>query len=1588
MQNPVNEQLMQGIRKTVKPLPGKKRQEFVRDYYHRISTQDYAEDKATFFFRAAVLHLELARERRPGEILIRMDNLPLPDGSLRTLVSVVTDDQPFLINSLTITLGHLDQRIERTTHPMFQVERNANHRMTSIQRYRSGEFSRERSDRTILEAFIQFEIDPVEESAHDALIQSLRKTLADIKVVTGDWNYMRDAALALADRVEQAQKGPTFAEYGALFRWMAEDHFAFIGYCELETSGGKGNYRVLEDSLSGILRAAHEAGEDILDILPPITRSETSPVIFTKSRRRILIHRANYLDCILVDHGYGQSPRSRRKRVVSCILGFLAGSTSSMAVATIPHLRSKAAFILSESSLRQGSYAYKELRTILETLPREMLFQLESRALYGLCMTLLNQQERHKTRLHLHRNVCRHYFTCLVYVPRDLFHSSLRQRILRYLQTELGAREITFNVYFSDSILTRIHYTAYCDARFEPKLAQGELEHAVQSMARDWNENLFVAAQAEMALDRARALLTDWRDGFPGSYQDNFDVDTALEDIRCFPEPGGPANQQLQIDTDDLASAQFKLYSSGQPVPLSDALPILDNMGIRVLGEHPYKITRHDGLVFWINDFEIVRKDGGDFDPDTATLFEEAFGAACTGQAENDGFNQLVLVADFPWRIVSALRAFFRYLKQIRLRYSENYIIETLVRNPVLVREVGGLFEARFRPGLKKRGIKAIDKRISAMLDAVQTLDEERIFRALLDVLRATLRTNFYQQVDGTHHDYLSFKINSHAIPRIPEPAPMFEIFVCSPRVEGVHLRGGEVARGGLRWSERPEDFRTEVLGLVKAQRVKNAVIVPVGSKGGFVAKQLPVNGSREQVQAEVIACYRDFISGMLDLTDNLEDGSVVPPIDVVRHDGDDPYLVVAADKGTATFSDIANGIAVERGFWLGDAFASGGSAGYDHKKMGITARGAWESVKRHFRERGKDIQNEDFTVVGVGDMGGDVFGNGMLLSKHIRLLAAFNHLHIFIDPDPDAARSYKERERLFNLPRSSWADYDTKLISRGGGIYPRSAKSIKLSTQAREALSVSGETFTPNELINAILKADVELLWNGGIGTYVKASTETQQDAQDRANDSLRVDANELRARVIGEGGNLGMTQRARIEYNQNGGLCYTDAIDNSAGVDTSDHEVNIKILLGAAIQSGKLAARSRNTLLAKMESEVADLVLANNYSQTQALSVECSQGGELIAQQARCLRQLEDKGLLNRALEFLPDNDTLRRRQEASQGLVRAELAVLLSYGKMDLYQALLDSSLPDDPYMQREVNEYFPAVLVKRFPAQIGEHRLKREIIATQVTNDMVGRLGPGFHLRLPELTGASAADVTRAYIAARDILQLDQRLAWIRDMDNRISTDIQYRLLRDIAYNTEAAVSWLIRHRPGCSDIGAIVKEFSRGMAALDDALDALAGNLAPLYRDDIAKAVRGAGLKPNAARGLLSVRAESRVLDIIDIANRQGQAMPLVAGTWLLAGRRLQLRWVRETVDALPASNDWNQRARFSLGESLRATHTALVTEILTASKQGAAEDRIAAWCEQRKGSLVHVEDMLTRLREEPRPDFAMLSVLVSELSRL
>jgi glutamate dehydrogenase len=1039
---------------------------------------------------------------------------------------------------------------------------------------------------------------------------------------------------------------------------------------------------------------------------------------------------------------------------------------------------------------------------------------------------------------------------------------------------------------------------------------------------------------------------------------------------------------------------RFRLYRLGGQISLSEVLPLLEHMGVEVADQRPYKIEPAGKTPVWISDFGLVHEAGGELQTEQVKeIFQDAFDRAWRGAVEDDGFNRLVLGARLTWSEITILRAHCKYMRQTGTTFSQKYMEEALAANPHIARLLVELFKARFDPGRQERAEQETERltsEIKEALDAVVSLDEDRILRRFLNVTLATLRTNYFQSgPEGDPKPYLSFKLDPTGIPELPLPRPRFEIFVYSPRAEGVHLRGGEVARGGIRWSDRREDFRTEILGLMKAQNVKNAVIVPVGAKGGFVVKQPPANGGREALMQEVVACYRTLICGMLDLTDNLAGDRVVPPGEVVRYDGDDPYLVVAADKGTATFSDIANGISAEYGFWLGDAFASGGSSGYDHKAMGITARGAWESVKRHFRGLGVDTQSTDFTVVGIGDMSGDVFGNGMLLSRHIKLVGAFNHMHIFLDPNPDPETSFKERERLFELPRSSWTDYDESLISEGGGVFPRSAKSVRLSPEVRELLDVEDEALTPNEVINALLKARVDLLWNGGIGTYVKASSETNADVGDRTNDSVRADANELCCRVVGEGGNLGFTQRGRIEYALGGGRIYMDAIDNSAGVDCSDHEVNIKILLDAIVKDGDMTEKQRNQLLAEMTEEVGELVLRDNYQQTQAIDLAVALAHPMVDVHARYIHALEQSGKLNRKLEFLPSDEDLGERRSNGIGLTAPEFSVLLAYTKITLYKELLDSDVPEDPYLSDELERYFPTPLRERFRDRMREHRLHRQITATHMANSMVNRCGPSFDFRLEEETGAGVPELARAYMAAREIFGMRALWEEIEALDNRVEVGTQTKMLLDGRKLVERATRWLLRNRQGPLDIAATVSYFSGGAAELAERIPELMLDGDREALEEEIEQLAEANVPPDLAERAALLSPMFSALDIVDVAAATEQSLEVTAEVYFTLGDRLKLHWLRDHIEALPRDNRWRTLARSALRDDIYSQQAALTAEILLSVREELpALERINAWVEDKPGSVERALQVLTDINSSGTFDLSTLSVALREIRNL
>ncbi|TBW55708.1 NAD-glutamate dehydrogenase [Marinobacter halodurans] len=1089
-----------------------------------------------------------------------------------------------------------------------------------------------------------------------------------------------------------------------------------------------------------------------------------------------------------------------------------------------------------------------------------------------------------------------------------------------------------------------------------------------------------------------------YANAFPPGYRARFSSATAVRDIAELQSIAVSADVPMHFHTDreqDGNTLSFKLYSSGKPVILSDVVPLLENLGMRVLDEHPYVIERSDGKIFGISDFtvEVLGEQGTAGSDTTKALLQEAFREIWNGFAENDTFNRLILVAGLGWREVVVLRAYARYIKQLRFGFSQQFLAETLAKHRDLTAQLIELFRVRFQPdsaARKRRKQEAdVEKAILTALEGVESLDDDRILRRFYVLIKATSRTNFFQQEDGQAKPYVSFKIDPQMIPDIPRPCPRFEIFVYSPRVEGVHLRAGPVARGGLRWSDRAEDYRTEILGLMKAQQVKNSVIVPVGAKGGFIVKQPPADPSRAALQEEGIACYQTFIRGLLDLTDNLDGGVIVPPKALVRHDDDDPYLVVAADKGTATFSDIANRLAGDYGFWLGDAFASGGSEGYDHKKMGITARGAWESVKRHFLEKGIDTQSDPFTVVGIGDMGGDVFGNGMLLSDQIRLVGAFNHLHILVDPKPDAAVAFAERQRLFELPGSSWADYDASKISAGGGVFPRSMKSIPVTKQMARALGIKTGRLTPNELISALLKAPVDMIWNGGIGTYAKAPGESHEEVGDKANDPVRVDSNQLRCRVLGEGGNLGFTQRARIDFARRGGAANTDFIDNAGGVDCSDHEVNMKILLNTQVRDGALTREQRNRMLREMTPEVAQLVLKNNYRQAMALSIADAGGMAGLDECERLIRRLESDGQLDRALEFLPDEETLQERRERGTGLTRPELAVLISYAKLELEQSLQASPRVLDDRFSDALFSAFPASMRDAFPDAIRNHPLRADITATQLANDLVNRMGITWIDRIRHAARADVDEVVIAYRIAMRIYGVDAQWAAVEQLDGRIRSGVQLELFRDLIRLITRSATWILRNRPEGLDAAACQARYSPLLAEVVTSVEALQAVIPESrWKERYAYYVDNA-VPDSLAAICASIESRYWLLDIIEVARQFDQPLTAVAEVYFSLGEGLKLTWLDRQMRAFRAKGHWQSLATSHYRDELDYQLRNLTASVFRSNDHaGTPQQLLDVWHTVKRTQIQRWQQMQADMQATEIIDCAVFSVAHGVLREL
>ena len=1539
---------------------------FVREFYEWAAAEDLRERSAERLAEAVIAHFELGRRRMPGEILIRID--------ART-VDVITDDMPFLVDSVMAELNRQAVRIELAATPVFRIRRDAEGRLLEV--------LPDDSTAGRPESFIHVEVD------HATSEAELRRVLEQVDAVVEDWPQMRAAVKRIVAHL-QANPPPVDAEEVqeacALLEWMDQGYFTFLGFREydLVIEGAEDSLRLVRGSGLGLLRddGARLVSHSFAALPPDVRRLARAKHVLnlTKANTRSPVHRPSYMDYV------GVKRFDARGEVIGewRFLGLYTTSAYNIDPRQAPVMGRKVARVLARAGFPPASHSRKALIDILQTYPRDELLQISEEELFQIATGILHLGERQRLRLFVRRDTFGRYLSCLVYVPRDVYNTENRLKIEAILLRELGGESVDWDLRLTESVLARVHFVVYTDPARPREYDVQQLEAQLAQATRSWSEDL----QRQLADEK---LFARYRQAFPASYRAEFAVGDAAEDIvkleglepvdsfamRFYRPQGAP-----EIG----GSWRLKVFRSGDEVSLSQFLPMLENLGVRVVDERPYRVETADRPA-WIYDLGLSCGPGELDDPKVRLLFEEAFAQVWRGKLEDDGFNRLVLRAQLSGRQVVVLRALSRYQRQAGSAFSPGYVESALAGHPELARLLVRLFVGRFDPHGDRREVAKLDERIGVALDAIPSLDDDRILRGLWTLVRASLRTNYFQPENGAPKAYVSFKFDPAQIPDLPLPRPMFEIWVYSPRMEGCHLRAGRVARGGIRWSDRREDFRTEVLGLMKAQTVKNTVIVPVGAKGGFIVKQ-PASGDREKFQAEVINCYRTLIRGMLDVTDNLVGGRVVPPHEVVRYDEDDTYLVVAADKGTATFSDIANALAKEYEFWLGDAFASGGSAGYDHKKMGITSRGAWESVQRHFRELGVDADTAPITVVGIGDMSGDVFGNGMLRSHSMKLIGAFNHQHIFIDPDPAPEAAFRERERLFNLPRSGWSDYDPKLISKGGGVFERSAKSITTSPEMRKAIGIEAKRLPPNELISAILKASVDLLWNGGIGTYVKASTESHAEVGDKANDGLRVNGRELRCRVVAEGGNLGFTQRGRVEFALRGGKLNTDAIDNSAGVDTSDHEVNIKIALTGPMAAGELSDEARNRLLVEMTDEIAAHVLRDNFEQVQTLSAMQALAVPMLDAHARLMRSWEQQGRLNRAVEFLPDEEALVERRAKKLGMTRPELAILLAYSKISLYDQVLASKLPDDLYLQAELEAYFPRPLVKRFRGRLHEHPLRRDIIATAVSNAVINRTDPTLTLRLGDETGAVAPEIAAAHWAAWDAFGLGELWARVEELPNSVPAPTQLEMLAEISRLCERSTRWLLQHRRRPLDVGEAVSFFRPRVERVTAEMPKLLSGEDRDALERTASKFRGAGVPSELADRVAGLGPAFAALDVAQVTVQSGRDEAEVAAVYFGLGARLHLHWLRDRIFELPRNERWSSLARAALRDDLYGLQSALTASVLAYGDGGGpadADGRIQTWTKAAGQPLQRCMQVVDDIRAAETWDVAILSVPLREL---
>ena len=1511
--------------------------------------------------------------------------------SPHSIILLHSADIRYLIDSMRNTLNQRQIRIHNIFHSHLSIKRNKDGSIKSLNE----------TDGDTNELLLYIEIDHYSKADDiKELNKSISQTIHDVEAVAQDYREIAslvDKISASLDVNTQNIDPEAIKESKAFLHWLKNDRFTFLAYDEYQVD--KEGVKPIADTGLGLFRRYEQPKAQLFKHMSKAQlecAEADNPMIFVKSGHLSTVHRSAYSDYVVVKKFNSKGDVIGGYR----FMGLYKHSVYINSANDIPVIREKIQSILDNSEIPAGTYNYAELSHILGTFPRDELFQASAEYLLEVGLNVLYLQERRKVKLFLRENIDSKFVSAIFYAPRDRLNSRLREQVYELLSGHMNIESSITSTWFSESSLARCRFVFKLQEPLTKPLDQYALENAVIELARDWNEDLQTSLNDAFGEERSVSLYRQYRNAFPASYVEENSPRVAVADIERMETLSNNNNCNLAFSfyrsiVAGESELKIKIFHKGTQLSLSDMIPVLENFGLKVIEELPYDIE-HQRETFWIYNFTVDFPTNPTIEPsEFRDNLSDAFIAVWLHQADNDRFNQLVLKAGLTWRQITMLRAYARYMKQISFGFSQKYIATSLTNHTEISKKLIAFFDCRFNPekNRSEKTTQRIAEQLEGLFENVASLSEDRILRQYLELMQATLRTNFFQKSDcGTDYkDYLSFKLDPHQINDIPLPRPQYEIFVYSPRVEGVHLRGGKVARGGLRWSDRTEDFRTEILGLVKAQQVKNAVIVPVGAKGGFIAKRLPPPSDRDAFWQEGINCYKLFIRGLLDLTDNLKEGEVIPPANLVRYDEDDTYLVVAADKGTATFSDIANEISAEYEHWLGDAFASGGSNGYDHKKMGITARGAWVSVQRHFREMGINIQQQPFTVVGVGDMSGDVFGNGMLLSEQIKLVGAFNHLHIFVDPTPDPAKSFAERQRLFQLPRSSWQDYNKKLISKGGGIFERSAKSITLTPEIQTLVNIDKKTVTPSELISLLIKASVDMFWNGGIGTYVKASNEQHSDVGDKANDGLRVNANELQCKVVGEGGNLGLTQQARIEYGQIGGSIFTDFIDNAGGVDCSDHEVNIKILLDKQVADGELTDKQRNHQLEAMTESVAQLVLENNYRQTQAISLAYIESYRRTEEYRRVIHYLESTGKLNRALEFLPEDDTLSERKSQQMGLTQAELSILVSYVKADMKEALMHDGLGDDKYLTRPVESAFPPALVKDFNSAVANHPLKKEIIATQVANDIFNHMGISYVDRMQQSTGASHSDIAKAYVSAKEIFALEHIWQAIEALDYSVASDLQYYMMLRASRLVRRASRWLVKNHRTQLDATMLIELYASPIQGLRKKLPSLLPE--PLHqqwqtaRDELVSM----GAPESLASTLASCEYLYDFLGIIAASNSLGKDINIVASGFFALAERLDLDDFSEHLEnKMPTTTLWQAMARESLRDDLEWQQRQLTQNMLSCmtGDESDVQAFIEGWLKEQEVLTARWKNMITELNNHNDGDISMLSIAIRELSDL